>query len=84
MEEKKTYYTEVSRRATDKHLSENYEQIMLRVRKGKREKIKELAASQNMSSQAFILSLIDKEAERLNFDMTVPPTPSQIKHEKKL
>ena len=81
-EKKKTYYSEVNRRASEKHIAANYEQLVLRVRKGKREKIKQLAASQNMSSQAFILSLIDKEAERLGFDMTVPPTPSQQKKEK--
>ncbi len=76
------YYSESSKRAADKHVAANYDKIIVKVTKGKREKIKELADSQGMSMQAFIISLIDKEAERLNFDLSVPPTPSQINKEK--
>ncbi len=81
-DKKKTYYSEVNRRASEKHIAANYEQLVLRVRKGKRDKIKQLAESQGKSMQAYIFSLIEDDAKRLGFDMTVPPTPSQQKKEK--
>lgn len=72
-------YSKQQQLATDKYVSANFDRIQIKVRKGKKEKINELAESQGMSTSAFIISLIEKEAERLNFDISVPPTPSQKK-----
>jgi len=83
MEERKAkYYNDVGKRASIKHVAENYDKVVFKVRKGKRDKIKQLAEIQGMSMQAYIISLIEADAERLGFDMTVPPTPSQQKKEK--
>lgn len=76
-EKKKKYYSEVQMRATDRYVAANYDKIMFKVRKGKKDKIKQLAESQGMSMQAFIIAAIEKEAERLCYDLSVPPTPSQ-------
>ena len=70
-------YSHQQKAATEKYLAANYERIQLRVRKGKKNRINELAKSQGMSTSAYILSLIEKDAERLNFDISAPPTPSQ-------
>ncbi|MCM1524041.1 MAG: hypothetical protein NC120_06245 [Ruminococcus sp.] len=70
-------YSEKQRIAADKFLSENYEQVKFSVRKGKRDKIKELATMKGLSVASLIMSLIEQEAERMGFDMTTAPTPSQ-------
>ena len=47
MEERKAkYYNDVGKRATIKHAAENYDKVVFKVRKGKRDKIKQLAESQ--------------------------------------
>jgi len=64
--------------ATDKYTAANFDRINIKVRKGKKEKINELAASLNMTTTAYIISLIEEDAKKRGFDLSVPPTPSQI------
>ncbi len=71
-------YSEQQKIATDKYVAENFDRIQIKVRKGKKEKINLLAEQNGMSTSAFIISLIEAEAERQGFDLSVPPTPSQI------
>ena len=71
-EKKKTYYTEAGKRATDRYVAKNYDKIILKVRKGKRDRIHQLADSLGTSTQALIISLLEKEAERVGFDLSVP------------
>lgn len=71
-------YSEQQKIATDKYVAENFDRIQIKVRKGKKEKISLLAEQNGMSMSAFIISLIEAEAERQGFDLSVPPTPSQI------
>lgn len=71
-------YSEQQKIATDKYVAENFDRIQIKVRKGKKDKISLLAEQNGMSMSAFIISLIEAEAERQGFDLSVPPTPSQI------
>ena len=71
-------YSEKQKIATDKYVAENFDRIQIKVRKGKKDKISMLAEQNGMSMSAFIISLIESEAERQGFDLSVPPTPSQI------
>ncbi len=71
-------YSEKQKIATDKYVAENFDRIQIKVRKGKKEKINLLAEQNGMSMSAFIISLIEAEAERQGFDLSVPPTPSQM------
>lgn len=70
-------YSEQQKIATDKYVAENFDRIQIKVRKGKKDKISLLAEQNGMSMSAFIISLIEAEAERQGFDLSVPPTPSQ-------
>lgn len=76
-------YSEQQKIATDKYVAENYDRIQIKVRKGKKEKINELAKAQGKSTSAFIIDLIEEKAKQLNFDMTTEPTPSQLRKENK-
>lgn len=76
-------YSEQQKIATDKYVAENFDRIQIKVRKGKKEKISLLAEQNGMSVSAFIISLIEAEAERQDFDLSVPPTPSQMPKDKK-
>lgn len=70
-------YSEQQKKATDKFVKANYDSIIFRVRKGKKDKIKGLASLTGESVNALMLRLVEQEAERLGYDMTTPPTPSQ-------
>lgn len=72
-------YSEQQKQSTMKYMENNFDRIQFRVRKGKKAKINEMAKSMNMSVNALLEHLIDEEAERLGFDLSVPPTPSQQK-----
>ncbi|MDE5557384.1 MAG: hypothetical protein K2J32_06770 [Ruminococcus sp.] len=76
-------YSEQQKIATDKYVAENFDRIQIKVRKGKKDKISLFAEQNNMSMSAFIISLIEAEAERQGFDLSVPPTPSQTRENKK-
>lgn len=71
-------YSESQKIATEKHMNANYDRIQIRVRKGKKAKIENFAKSIGKSAQSFIIDLIEREAEKNGFDLSVPPTPSQL------
>lgn len=54
-------YTKAGQKAVDKYVKNNYDNIITRVHKGDREKIKAFAESKGMSLQGFIKQAIDKE-----------------------
>lgn len=56
--------SDAQRRAVAKYNAENYDRIELRVNKGKKQAIKELAASQNMSLNEYVNAAIDEKMER--------------------
>lgn len=74
---KRGQYSEEQKIATMKYLADNFEKIHINVRKGKKEKIKQLAESKGMSTTSYILNLIERDAELSGFDISVPLTPSQ-------
>jgi len=71
-------YSESQKNATEKYVAANYDKIQIKVRKGKKVKIDAYAKSQNKSVTALIIDLIEHDAEQNGFDLSVPPTPSQI------
>lgn len=58
--------SDAQRRAVAKYNAENYDRIELRVNKGKKQTIKDLAASQNMSLNEYVNAAIDEKIERDN------------------
>lgn len=48
-----------STKAKDRYNKKNYDEIKIRVKKGKKEKIKECADKLNLSMNEYIVSLID-------------------------
>ena len=57
---------ESRRRANEKWLAANYEQISFRVPKGTKGKIKEAAAAQGMSMAAYIQQACKEKAEKVS------------------
>lgn len=55
--------SEAQKKATSKYISKAYDQISLRITKGKREEYKKYAENQGKSLNAFIIELIEKEIE---------------------
>ena len=49
------------KKASTKYTKENYENLMIRVRKGNRAKVKDFAESQGKSINSFVKDLISKE-----------------------
>ena len=49
------------KKASKKYTKENYENLMIRVRKGNRAKVKDFAESQGNSINSFVKDLISKE-----------------------
>ena len=58
--------SDAQRRAVAKYNAENYDRIELRVNKGKKQTIKDYAASQNMSLNEYVNAAIDEKMERDN------------------
>lgn len=58
--------SDAQRRAVAKYNAENYDRIELRVNKGKKQIIKDNAASQNMSLNEYVNAAIDEKIERDN------------------
>ena len=56
--------SDAQRRAVAKYNAENYDRIELRVNKGKKQTIKEIAASQNMSLNEYVNAAIDEKIAR--------------------
>ncbi len=57
---KKREYTQAQNRATQKYIKENYDNFMLRMTKGKKDKIKAFADSKGESLNGFINRAIDE------------------------
>lgn len=55
--------SEAQKRATMKHLAENYTELRFRVKKAEAEEIKTRAASKGMSLRAYLIDLIEKDKE---------------------
>ena len=63
--------TDAQKRANQKYNAKAYDEIKFRVKKGVKPLLKELAASQDMSLNEFILTAVEKAANEANFDLTV-------------
>lgn len=57
-------YSQSQNRATQKWNKENYEDIKVRVQKGKREEYKALAERQGVSLNSLIVALLDAELKK--------------------
>lgn len=51
-------YSEASKRATMKYIKENYDILRIKIQKGKKEEVKEMAASKNMSMNEYFKWLL--------------------------
>ena len=58
--------SDAQRRAVAKYNAENYDRIELRVNKGKKQTIKDHAASQNMSLNEYVNAALDEKIARDN------------------
>ncbi len=54
-------YTQAQNKATQKYQKENYDQLAIRIPKGKREEYKELAEKENKSLAQLIVDCLDAE-----------------------
>ena len=63
-ETKKRKYTQAQNKATQKYIKANYDEIKLRLPKGKKEIIKDFAFKHNESVNSFIKRSIDEAMER--------------------
>lgn len=61
-------YSDAQKEATARYNKKTYETINLVVHKGRRQVIKDFAASQGKSVNRFILDLVDQEMARLSKD----------------
>ncbi len=63
-ETKKRKYTQAQNKATQKYIKANYDEIKLRLPKGKKEIIKDFASKHNESVNSFIKRSIDEAMEK--------------------
>lgn len=54
-------YTKASGKAVSKYIKNNYDQIMIRVSKGNRERYKNFAAEQGKSLNSLVIELIEEK-----------------------
>lgn len=59
-ETKKRKYSQAQNKATQKYIKNNYDSVMVRMPKGKKELIKEYAESKDKSVNSFINESIDR------------------------
>ena len=57
-------YSEAQKKATMKYRKENYERLVLDIKKWSKATYKEQAAKRGMSLQAYIISLIEKDMQQ--------------------
>ncbi len=60
----RTYYTESQNKATQKYHKAHYDQLSVRIPKGKREVYVEYARSKGMSIASLIMSLIEEDMKK--------------------
>lgn len=59
--EKKTYYKKTQSKSVVKYISNNYDQISVRIPKGSRERYKEFAEKRGTSLNSLIVELLERE-----------------------
>ena len=64
MTAKKREYSQAQNKATQKYVKNHYDEIKLRMTKGKKEAVKEFAEQQGESLNGFINRAIDETIER--------------------
>ncbi|MBP3327992.1 MAG: hypothetical protein J6L91_03695 [Clostridia bacterium] len=64
MTDKKRGYSQAQNKATQKYIKNNYDSVMIRLPKGKKEAIKNHAESQGESLNGFINRAIDETMQR--------------------
>lgn len=60
---KKREYSQAQNKATQRYIKNNYDSIMIRMPKGKKELVKAFAESRDESLNGFVNRVIDKEME---------------------
>lgn len=60
---KKREYSQAQNKATQRYIKNNYDSVMIRMPKGKKEKIKAFAESKNESLNGFVNRAIDEAME---------------------
>ena len=60
-DEKKTYYKKSQSKSVVKYISNNYDQISVRIPKGSRERYKAFAEKHSTSLNALIVELLERE-----------------------
>ena len=63
MAEKKREYSQAQNKATQKYIKNNYDSVLIRMPKGKKEQIKAFAESRGESVNGFINRVVDNEME---------------------
>lgn len=63
--------SEAQKKATAKYEQQNYDKVLLRLEKGRKDEIKTAAEKQGQSLNGFIVSAIDEKIERIT------PTPNE-------
>lgn len=61
-------YSKASQKAVDKYIKNNYDSYTIRFKRGDKEKIKARAESLNMSLNAYIVALIEKDMENAHLE----------------
>lgn len=60
---KKREYSQAQNKATQRYIKNNYDSVMIRMPKGKKDKIKAFAESKNESLNGFIIRAVDEAME---------------------
>lgn len=60
---KKREYSQAQNKATQRYIKNNYDSVMIRMPKGKKELIKAFAESKNESLNGFIIRAVDEAME---------------------
>lgn len=60
---KKREYSQAQNKATQRYIKNNYDSVMVRMPKGKKDKVKAFAESKGESLNGFVNRVIDKEME---------------------
>ena len=64
MTEKKREYSQAQNKATQKYIKNNYDSVLIRMPKGKKEQIKAFAENKGESLNGFINRAVDETIER--------------------
>lgn len=70
-------YTEASKRATQKYIRANLDEIRFRVKKGEKEKLKAEASKQGQSMAQYIIQAINDRAKVKLLTPTAQDTPEE-------